>query len=113
MCIRDRRYAALGQRGGVGVRQAARGDKQRAGAVSYTHLDVYKRQVLANAGAEHPGTQAGRDAADKVDRRGTGEVMEAELCQPCLLYTSRCVEETAGGPVVTPVAQLGSYVRIG
>ena len=36
--------------------------------------------VLANAGAEHPGTQAGRDAADKVDRRGTGEVMEAELC---------------------------------
>ena len=38
--------------------------------------------VLANAGAEHPGTQAGRDAADKVDRRGTGKVVEAELCQP-------------------------------
>ena len=38
--------------------------------------------VFADAGAEHPGAQAGRDAADEVNCGGAGKIMEAELCQP-------------------------------
>ncbi|WP_171907266.1 hypothetical protein [Burkholderia plantarii] len=41
----------------------------RLGPVSYTHLDVYKRQVRARA----------------ADLRAAGQA------RPCLLYTSRCV----------------------
>ena len=37
---------------------------------------------LPMRGSEHPRAQTGGDAADEVDGRGTGEVMEAELRQP-------------------------------
>ena len=68
---------------------------QRATPVSYTHLDVYKRQ-----GVEHlldlagPHLEAGGD--DHVlDPVGAVEdvlvVEEADVTGGCLLYTSRCV----------------------
>ena len=56
------------------------------GAVSYTHLDVYKRQQHVVALEEYPLV-----AGDKV---GAGDqVAGANRFRPetCLLYTSRCV----------------------
>ena len=38
--------------------------------------------VLADAGAQDGRADAGADAADHVDRSGTGKVMEAQLAQP-------------------------------
>ena len=49
--------------------------------VSYTHLDVYKRQVFAN------GYEVRVDTS-----RGSWEILFGrELLEACLLYTSRCV----------------------
>ena len=66
-------------------------------AVSYTHLDVYKRQVLRS-------TDTGTDAdggltLDKVRlvetrllvRRASGWLALPYVWNACLLYTSRCV----------------------
>ena len=50
-------------------------------AVSYTHLDVYKRQLHLRAGV-------GADRHGHQHR--VGELAGSRLC-PCLLYTSRCV----------------------
>ena len=51
-----------------------------AGSVSYTHLDVYKRQI---------------SGTDAVSRLGTGnpfsEIHYFGRSLDCLLYTSRCV----------------------
>ena len=54
--------------------------------VSYTHLDVYKRQLLNI-------TALAQDrACGGVDRRAEGiDPVEALPLQGCLLYTSRCV----------------------
>lgn len=38
--------------------------------------------VFADAGAQHPGAQAGGDAAHEMYGSGTGEVMEAQLRKP-------------------------------
>ena len=54
---------------------------ERLKTVSYTHLDVYKRQVLA--AAVRP---AGDRGTDDARLHGLGN-----QCHPCLLYTSRCV----------------------
>ena len=82
------------------------------GAVSYTHLDVYKRQVQTRvdtvARGEHLGTQpiaVGRedgvsqrlrDEAEVARRRDVGQGQQPpsehnRLSGDCLLYTSRCV----------------------
>ena len=50
------------------------------GSVSYTHLDVYKRQKKPL-----PGTLAGRPVHSVLD-----EAL-APVDRDCLLYTSRCV----------------------
>ena len=64
---------------------------QRLKAVSYTHLDVYKRQVLANMGhgdeiiiadGNFP-ADSSTDRLIRCDGHGVPEVLEA-----CLLYTS-------------------------
>ena len=54
-------------------RMGAEGDVEMmvAGLVSYTHLDVYKRQLHTRALAQ--------------------QMREGGLVLPCLLYTSRCV----------------------
>ena len=55
--------------------------------VSYTHLDVYKRQALhrqadrRRGGQRHLQHRAGRQAAGRLGGH----------LQGCLLYTSRCV----------------------
>ena len=53
--------------------------QQGGGPVSYTHLDVYKRQLLDHNGLQIDGTN------DEV--MGVGDMM----AKYCLLYTSRCV----------------------
>ena len=58
-------------------------------AVSYTHLDVYKRQPdsssAGGSGSCHP-TQARRVHAYYI-----GGIKQPEISRSCLLYTSRCV----------------------
>ena len=58
-------------------------------AVSYTHLDVYKRQGDGSLAI---------DELEVTDLDGTGKlvdlvsgVIDIELSGHCLLYTSRCV----------------------
>ena len=58
-------------------------------SVSYTHLDVYKRQLEFMADHEYTPTVKRIGIPDKFVQHGT----VAELYQlcGCLLYTSRCV----------------------
>ena len=62
-------------------------------AVSYTHLDVYKRQVKLSAEARNEGTVT--SVSDGIVRiHGLADVMQGEMIElpnSCLLYTSRCV----------------------
>ena len=55
-------------------------------SVSYTHLDVYKRQILTQR--YFPANRA-----DKVDWAGHADLVEGPdgKYYGCLLYTSRCV----------------------
>ena len=67
--------------------------------VSYTHLDVYKRQVGAQAvefgGVVQCGLVAFSLLGDHVQDNGFVEVLDvgkgADEGGDCLLYTSRCV----------------------
>ena len=66
--------------------------KRSSLAVSYTHLDVYKRQLQANGysvGEVRRAVRPRRTARPEVDSRET--VGFAALPYICLLYTSRCV----------------------
>ena len=56
-----------------------------AGAVSYTHLDVYKRQVKGFV------QQAIEVCELPAGPYMYGEMLDSDLVQICLLYTSRCV----------------------
>ena len=62
------------------------------GAVSYTHLDVYKRQVYARSGLsiKHGLCMANGVGVVDSDYRGELKVPMINL-GTCLLYTSRCV----------------------
>ena len=68
--------------------------------------------VFADAGTEHPGTQAGGNTAHKVDRRGTGEIMEAQLSQPAAApdpVAGNGIDDQAdGGGVAAVGAELGA-----
>ena len=62
--------------------------------VSYTHLDVYKRQVESSAGAIGimqlmPGTAASLGVTNPYDPKQN--IMGGAKYVACLLYTSRCV----------------------
>ena len=58
-------------------------------AVSYTHLDVYKRQSRDRGTWPHP---RGRAGAQRVRQwPGAGRSLMARASSSCLLYTSRCV----------------------
>ena len=75
------------------ARQAAR----RPDAVSYTHLDVYKRQGLYLVGATHEGKDYG--CVVNTVTQVTAEPAKLMVAinkqnattSACLLYTSRCV----------------------
>ena len=56
-------------------------------SVSYTHLDVYKRQVLGDV-VLGPGSSVWYGA---VLRGDDGTLTLGENTNVCLLYTSRCV----------------------
>ena len=64
-------------------------------AVSYTHLDVYKRQAENRPTRDTPGIQSGSD--DEMISETTShvhiETASSSRLQmaSCLLYTSRCV----------------------
>ena len=68
--------------------------------------------VFADAGAQHPGAQAGGDAAHEVDGRGTGEIMEAQLGKPAAApdpVAGDGVDDEADGRRVDAVgAELGA-----
>ena len=68
--------------------------------------------IFADAGTEHPGTQAGGNTAHKVDRRGTGEIMEAQLSQPAAApdpVAGNGIDDQAdGGGVAAVGAELGA-----
>ena len=61
--------------------------------VSYTHLDVYKRQVQqCGYHHRHPEIQRCRLRLPERDRRLPGQRAGSHCrCKGCLLYTSRCV----------------------
>ena len=68
-------------------------------AVSYTHLDVYKRQLDADTDFFMDGGSAVlATSKEKVESNisGVGDILTREntdvlFLQDCLLYTSRCV----------------------
>ena len=66
MCIRDRR-------------QARQLDPDWPQPVSYTHLDVYKRQVLGHPAAETVASQAGLKGGERVLRVGLDDGTLAEV----------------------------------
>ena len=61
-----------------------------AGSVSYTHLDVYKRQLM-----HAPAAALAAPALSVTDLRKTYDTgvqaLKGVSLQVCLLYTSRCV----------------------
>ena len=60
------------------------------GTVSYTHLDVYKRQVRKSVTEQVLAAAGLGMTADQYDAAvAAGQV--SEEVQACLLYTSRCV----------------------
>ena len=98
MCIRDRSYTAgvytaqaHGNNGPVTVEVEVSDDEilsvkvtehaETAGSVSYTHLDVYKRQGLVARRAQPGGGSRAPHGAEGFD----------PVLLSCLLYTSRCV----------------------
>ena len=95
MCIRDRAYTAVDYL----IRQGHRKIAVLGGpvtsypsAVSYTHLDVYKRQVHSLLGL---GDHGGVVLLVQHLQHGLGVIVQAlqlfKAVQLCLLYTSRCV----------------------
>ena len=58
----------------------------RMNPVSYTHLDVYKRQTIARALLRKPKVLILDDSTSAVDT-----ATDAKIRKACLLYTSRCV----------------------
>ena len=62
----------------------------RVGAVSYTHLDVYKRQAQEGIVVGVRETEESEVADGHRDVRAAS-VVEGDEVEVCLLYTSRCV----------------------
>ena len=79
-----------------GIHQDGVLKKRDTYAVSYTHLDVYKRQVTVDP---HFSTTAGKSdqwvpitpGTDAAFFLGMASVILDEQLYDCLLYTSRCV----------------------
>ena len=66
----------------------------RPGPVSYTHLDVYKRQGSAKINCTKRLIRRCRALQRAKELRNTGMLRLRRLsglCSSCLLYTSRCV----------------------
>ena len=64
--------------------------------VSYTHLDVYKRQVQAvspyyNPTIEEVSTVPNIKSAKKRVKVAAAKTLQNKMINSCLLYTSRCV----------------------
>ena len=69
-------------------------DAGATAAVSYTHLDVYKRQGEAVAWVGNTGVASGNHCHLELERNGVLLDPMQKLSAPrndCLLYTSRCV----------------------
>ena len=62
-------------------------------AVSYTHLDVYKRQMfeMKNENDETATKHKNEDFFKKLDHDRRQKGCEYAVLCTCLLYTSRCV----------------------
>ena len=73
-----------------GFPSASAGEDCSGLPVSYTHLDVYKRQPLDPATGEVVSGQSAQDNGGFKTIDGVA-CSSATLCLGCLLYTSRCV----------------------
>ena len=85
MCIRDR--AGIGHAIDYVTKKEKTEEKLVSGlhcAVSYTHLDVYKRQLHCEPETVKEEMQATKELWGKTDGRTYKHYV-------CLLYTSRCV----------------------
>ena len=66
----------------------------RIGPVSYTHLDVYKRQDDESAGMDTRASDGSLEhlgILDGIALAGIGRELCLSQLRCCLLYTSRCV----------------------
>ena len=62
--------------------------------VSYTHLDVYKRQAVGCTGGQHRSVALAESTGDYLKTKGYRVSIahrDLALAEGCLLYTSRCV----------------------
>ena len=75
--------------GVVGESGCGKSTTGRAIPVSYTHLDVYKRQVMVLSAAVALFTGCGSKDSG-ADSKPAGDSKET-TAEACLLYTSRCV----------------------
>ena len=111
MCIRDRGYTLLGSAYllfNVGnlqdiVNRALLNEESAIAlvAVSYTHLDVYKRQLLYQNGSWSKALEAYEEVKEIIPENAdiwtdmaacyNNTSQEKKEIECCLLYTSRCV----------------------
>ena len=90
----EERTEAYERRDAAALRDAKRGHKARIGyarivlAVSYTHLDVYKRQALNGMEAH---LKKLTQEISEIEKQQENTRQELEKPFACLLYTSRCV----------------------
>ena len=78
----------------IGLDRAGPGDWDHFVPVSYTHLDVYKRQVTDRADPFAFATEVPPHTASRVftsDYTWTDADWMTKRAKGCLLYTSRCV----------------------
>ena len=59
--------------------------------VSYTHLDVYKRQVVSIRVSADDGRMSGEVVLAELQAKGLRPLHGQAVLYCCLLYTSRCV----------------------
>ena len=82
MCIRD----SFSPSSAISATSAGKARARASAAVSYTHLDVYKRQGLGDAVClNDPITGQGSNNAAKAAAVYLKRILD------CLLYKSRCV----------------------
>ena len=85
MCIRDRRLstdslAPMSARSSSIATNSS--PPRRASAVSYTHLDVYKRQLLENA-VYHGVEPSDEDGTVRIRFAKKGDELHIDLANPC------------------------------
>ena len=90
MCIRDRLSDLKEKKAALFKALEQAKEPTIPEPVSYTHLDVYKRQALPFGGACGI-CAAAMTAFSRQSEGGPMQTINLKQYYPCLLYTSRCV----------------------